>query len=100
MPTVILTKPWTMNSSGVLKNPGTEITFSRSSEELQEILDQGAGQIKQGLPADLPGRDHFIKAGFDSLQSLMGLEEWKEVKGIGDITAQKLDKYFKKKTEE
>ncbi|MAO66245.1 MAG: hypothetical protein CL666_14715 [Balneola sp.] len=94
--TIILTEPWTLKT-GVEKNAGTEITFSRSSEEMQKILDAGAGQVKQGLPGDLPGRKHFVDAGFDSVQSLGVLEEWTQVNGVGPKTAKELDEYFQTK---
>jgi len=45
----------------------------------------------------LPGRKHFVDAGFDSVQSLGVLEEWTQVNGVGPKTAKELDEYFQTK---
>jgi hypothetical protein len=87
-----------MKTTGKLKQPGTEITFTSDSAEALEIIKSGSGQLKQALPADLPGREHFAKAGFDSIQSLAVLEDWTQVKGIGPKKAEELDNYFQSKT--
>lgn len=100
MPTIILHKSWKLKSTGVEKRPGTEITFAHGSPEIQEILEAEAGTIKAALPVDLPGKEHFEKAGFDSLQGLATLERWDQVKGIGTKTAEELDNYFTKINEE
>jgi len=92
--TILLIKPYRLKSSGVLKKAGTEVIFARDSEEARQIIESGAGQLKRSLPADLPGREHLLKAGFDSIQSLAVLEEWTQVKGIGPKTAAALDDYF------
>lgn len=92
-----------MNSSGITKPPGTELTFTNSSTEMQQIIDSGAGYPKVSLPMDLPGREHFLKAGFDSLQKILALApDWESVKGIGGKTAEEIDEYFinKNKKEE
>lgn len=69
--------------------------FSNSSEEARIILESQCGQVKLPIPDDLPGRKHFIDAGFDSLQSLGILEDWTQVNGVGPKTAEELDNYFK-----
>ena len=97
--TIILTEDWTMTTTGVEKNAGTEITFSSRSPEMRRILEADAGQPKLALPDDLPGRKHFLKAGYDSLQSLLLIDSWVDVKGIGEKTAEELDDYFKSKPE-
>lgn len=95
--TIILLEEYEMKSSGVKKKPGTELTFSNRSEEATQILSDKKGVLKKALPKDLPGRKHFEKAGFDSIQSLAVLEEWTQVKGIGKKKAEELDNYFKSK---
>lgn len=94
---IILTEDYT-TPHGVQKPAGTTITFSRRSQEAKRIVDQGIGQAKMELPADLPARAKFLRAGFDSLQALSVLEEWSQVPGIGPKTAEELDEYFQPKT--
>lgn len=83
-----------INPRGVTKRPGTVLTFHHINDEAQNIIDNEIGQVKVGLPADMPGRDHFLKAGIDNLQHASGLKEWTDVKGIGPKTATELDEYF------
>lgn len=96
---IILTDEWEMKSSGVVKPAGTRIVFSDRSEEMQEIINQGKGEFEVAIPPDLPGREHFLKAGFNSLQDMKALKSWEQVKGIGPKTAEELDEYFKPETE-
>lgn len=96
--TILLLEDYQLKSSGRVKKAGTWITFSSRSEEAKELIRSGIGQTRRALPADLPGRDHFVKAGFDSIQSLAVLEEWTQVKGVGPKTAEELDNYFQSKT--
>lgn len=98
---VILLQDYELRSSGALKRAGTRITFASGSEELSYLIREGIAEPVYELPADLPGRRHFVDAGFSSLQDLAGLEEWTQVKGIGPKTAEELDIYFNSnKTEE
>lgn len=95
MPTIILEKSWTMTHTGVVKNPGTELTFAKGEPEAAAILESGCGFLKAALPVDLPGRNEFIRAGFDSLQSIREVSgDWTAVKGIGPKTAEEIDAYF------
>ena len=82
------------NKRGVTKRAGTLLTFHHMDEEVEQMIADGVGQVKVGLPADMPGRDLFLKAGIDNLQHASGLKEWTDVKGIGPKTAQELDDYF------
>lgn len=93
MPTIILERDWT-NRAGILKREGTEITFSRDSEELQEIINEGYAHLKLSLPEDLPNKAQLEQAGYDSVQSLSEISDWTSIKGIGEKGAEELDKYF------
>ncbi len=83
-----------VNPRGVTKRAGTLLTFHHANEEVEHIIDEGLGQVKVGLPEDMPGRQHFLKAGIDNLQHASGLKEWTDVKGIGQKTADELNDYF------
>lgn len=97
--TIILTKPWTMHTSGVTKPAGTELTFFSGSDELREVIASGCGYPVLSLPVDMPGRDQFIKAGYDTMHKLRVIApEWTQVKGIGKKTAKDINRYFTTKT--
>ena len=83
-----------VNPRGVTKRAGTLITFHHMNDEAQKLISDGIGQEKIGLPADMPGRDLFLRAGIDNLQHASGLKEWTDVKGVGPKTAKELDEYF------
>ena len=83
-----------VNPRGVTKRAGTLITFHHMNDEAQKLISDGIGQEKIGLPADMPGRDLFLKAGIDNLLHASGLKEWTDVKGVGTKTAKELDEYF------
>ena len=101
MPTkIILTKPWKMSSTGLVKEPGTELVFSNNSEELAEIIESDHGYPEISLPVDMPGREAFIKSGFDSIQKLKHVSSWTDIKGIGEKTANEIDNYFLNKNKQ
>lgn len=86
-----------MSTTGVTKPAGTVIKFAKDSEELKKIKKANAGGEAIPLPQDMPGRVHFLKAGLTNLQAVSGLQDWGQVKGIGDKTAKELDEYFQSK---
>ena len=59
-----------------------------------------AGEPTPVLPNDLPGRDHFIAAGYESIDQIRALEDPTKVTGIGDATAKDLLSYFGEEEEE
>ena len=49
------------------------------------------------LPNDLPGRDAFIAAGYETVEQIKSLEDPTKLTGIGKGTADQLAEYFKEK---
>jgi len=92
--TIILEKDWEA-PNGLIKRAGMEMTFHSTSELPKQIIEGGFGYPKIQLPKDLPGRKQLVEAGFDSLQALREVEDWKAIKGIGKKTAQQLNDYFR-----
>lgn len=50
--------------------------------------------IEGALPADIPGREALIVAGFDSLDAVKECTELTEIKGIGKATAENIVAYL------
>jgi hypothetical protein len=93
---IILEQEYTLRTTGTRKPSGTELTFAKGSEEAAYILKNEIGYLKAQLPRELPGRSHFLAAGIESLQVLRDYaDDWTQIKGIGPVTAQEIDQFFK-----
>lgn len=61
-------------------------------------LDKGIAEEwkppEDNLPDDLPGKKHFLEAGYNDLKVIEHLSDWDAVPGIGQITEDKLVEYF------
>lgn len=49
-----------------------------------------------GLPADIPGLQALVAAGFNSIDEVKNCKDLKEINGIGDKTADAIDEYISK----
>lgn len=64
-----------------------------AKEGIVEILD-GKKSDDYDLPVDLPGRKEIAAAGI-TLEELLEISDYTEIKGIGKGTAEKLVNYLK-----
>lgn len=63
-----------------------------------ELCDQGICKLddsveESDLPADLPGREIFLKEGF-SFAQVKGIPDFTEIKGIGKSTSEAIGAYL------
>lgn len=64
----------------------------------KELINSGfaieVDNVQGALPADMPGREALIIAGFDSLDAVKECTELTEIKGIGKATAENIVAYI------
>jgi len=52
------------------------------------------GEDPDTLPAEFPGREALIAAGFDSLAKVQAVADFDEIPGVGQITEERIIEWF------
>lgn len=99
MTDVIVQDGHTVKQGGVAKGPGSLVQI-KDPDEADRLVARGVVQHASDaedtgdLPEDLPGRKELIKAGFSTLEAVREIEDFTEVKGVGESKAEAIEAYL------
>lgn len=99
MTDVIVQDGHTVKADGVAKGPGSLVQI-KDPDEADRLVACGVVQYASDvagvsdLPKDLPGRKDLIKAGFSTLEAVREIDDFTDVKGIGESTADAIEAYL------